>query len=87
MSPDDQQYFRALVKRGEDVRKPRIKLSTIHAMKGGEDDNILLMTESAYPCVETRYPDDEHRIFYTGVTRTKKELHIVETGSKYRYDI
>ena len=56
-------------------------------MKGGEDDNIMLLTESAYPCVETQFPDDEHRVFYTGITRTKKQLHIIETGSKYRYNI
>jgi superfamily I DNA/RNA helicase len=87
MTPEEQKYYRALVKRGEDVKKPRIKLSTIHAMKGGEDDNIMLMTESAYPCVESEHQDDEHRIFYTGVTRAKKELHIIETGSKYRYNI
>ena len=87
MSEDDQHYYRALIRKGEDVRNPRIKLSTIHAMKGGEDDNIMLLTESAYPCVETQFPDDEHRIFYTGITRTKKQLHLIETGSKYRYDI
>ena len=87
MTPEEQQYYRALVKRGEDVKKPRITLSTIHAMKGGEDDNIMLLTESAYPCVETQFPDDEHRVFYTGITRTKKQLHIIETGSKYRYNI
>ena len=87
MSEDDQRYMSALIKRGEDLNKPRIKLSTIHAMKGGEDDNIMLFTESAYPCVNSRFPDDEHRIFYTGITRTKENLHIIETGAKYRYEI
>ena len=37
--------------------------------------------------LETQFPDDEHRVFYTGITRTKKQLHIIETGSKYRYNI
>tara|TARA_R110000796_G_scaffold5063_2_gene19184 strand:- start:2992 stop:4539 length:1548 start_codon:yes stop_codon:yes gene_type:complete len=87
MSLDDQRYMLALIKRGEDISKPRIKLSTIHAMKGGEDDNIMLFTESAYPCVNSKFPDDEHRIFYTGITRTKENLHIIETGAKYRYEI
>ena len=87
MSLDDKRYMRSLISRGENLSKPRIKLSTIHAMKGGEDDNIMLLTESAYPCVNSRFPDDEHRIFYTGITRTKENLHIIETSSKYRYDI
>ena len=51
------------------------------------DDNIMLFTESAYPCVNSKFPDDEHRIFYTGITRTKENLHIIETGAKYRYEI
>ena len=87
MSLDDKRYMRSLVSRGENLGRPRIKLSTIHAMKGGEDDNIMLLTESAYPCVNSKFPDDEHRIFYTGITRTKENLHIIETSSKYRYDI
>ena len=29
---------------GEDLTNPRINLSTIHRMKGGEDDNVLLLT-------------------------------------------
>ena len=87
MSEDDQRYMSALIKRGEDLNKPRIKLSTIHAMKGGEDDNVMLFTESAYPCVESKFPDDEHRIFYTGITRTKENLHVIETGARYRYII
>ena len=87
MSLDDKSYMRSLVSRGENLSKPRIKLSTIHAMKGGEDDNIMLFTESAYPCVNSRFPDDEHRIFYTGITRTKENLHIIETSSRYRYEI
>jgi len=37
--------------------------------------------------IPTEYPDDEHRAFYVGVTRTKKNLHILESAKKYRYEI
>ena len=87
MSLEERRYMNLILKRGEDITKPRIRLSTIHAMKGGEDDNVILFTESAYPCVETKFPDDEHRIFYTGITRTKENLHIIESGAKYRYEL
>jgi superfamily I DNA/RNA helicase len=87
MSLEERRYMNLILKRGEDITKPRIRLSTIHAMKGGEDDNVMLFTESAYPCVETKFPDDEHRIFYTGITRTKENLHIIESGAKYRYEL
>ena len=26
-------------------QKPRIKLSTIHSVKGGEEDNVVLLTD------------------------------------------
>lgn len=73
---------------GEDITKPpRIKVSTIHAMKGGEDDNCVVYLGSTYAATTTRYPDDEHRIFYVAVTRAKKALHLVEGNDKYRYII
>jgi hypothetical protein len=57
MSQDDIRYMGAVRRRGEDLTKPRINLSTIHRMKGGEDDNILLLTDSSYPAVNN--PDQE----------------------------
>ena len=56
-------------------------------MKGGEDDNILLLTDSSYPAMKNPDQDDEHRVFYTAVTRARKNLHIVQSNSKYRYEI
>ena len=68
--------------------KPRINISTIHAMKGGEDDNVILLTES-YPSAVTdeKQQDDEHRVFYTGVTRTRHNLHIIDTDSRFKYNL
>ena len=88
VSRDDKAYMKSLELRGEMFEKPRINVSTIHAMKGGEDDNIMLLTES-YPTATTdeRLFDDEHRVFYTGVTRTRHNLHIIDTPSKYKYEL
>ena len=87
LSREDRYYLSAIKRRGESLDKPRIKLSTIHRMKGGEDDNILLLTDSSYPAVKNSDQDDEHRVFYTGVTRARQNLHIVQSNSKYRYEI
>ncbi len=87
MSEDDQRYKAAILRRGEDLENPRIKLSTIHQMKGGEDDNIILMSESCHPAVNAKNQDDEHRVFYTGVTRAKHNLHIIDSFGRYRYVI
>ena len=87
VSKDNRFYMDALTRRGEDFESPRIDISTIHAMKGGEDDNIMVMSESSRACVRNKDQDDEHRVFYTGVTRTKENLHIIETGSEHRYQI
>jgi hypothetical protein len=87
VSKDDRFYMDALTRRGEDFESPRIDISTIHAMKGGEDDNIMLMSASSRACVMNENQDDEHRVFYTGVTRTKENLHIIEAESENRYQI
>ena len=64
--------------------KPRIEVSTIHASKGGERDNVMLLTDLSYgPYKSSRDTqqgrDDELRVFYVGATRAKKQLVIVHT--------
>ena len=61
-------------------KRPRITMSTIHGAKGGECDNVLLLQDISYAAViqHDRNPDELHRLFYVGVTRTKEKLHILE---------
>jgi superfamily I DNA/RNA helicase len=81
-------YIEALERRGEYILdKPRIKVSTMHAMKGGEDENIVVDTSSTKGCVFSPFQDDEHRTFYVGVTRAKSSLTIINSSKKYRYMI
>jgi len=88
LGDDKRLYLQHIEAAGEDITKPpRIKLSTFHAMKGGEDDNCAVYLGTTKACSESRYPDDEHRAFYVGVTRAKKELHLIESNKKYRYVI
>jgi len=89
LSQDEKQYLKAIKRRGGITADPAIKLSTIHRMKGGEDENIVLLTDMGFLPHRTlqESPDDEHRVFYTAVTRTKENLHIVDSESKYRYPL
>jgi len=80
--PDtDRAYITALLRRGEKFNgEPRITASTIHAAKGGEADNVVLYTDLS-PAADAemrRNPDDIHRVFYVAITRTKKNLYIIE---------
>ena len=46
LSPHERSYILALLRAGEKITKtPRIKLSTIHSAKGGEADNVVLLTD------------------------------------------
>ena len=67
-------------------KKPRILLSTIHGVKGGEADNVILLTDLSRQTLKEyeRVPDDVNRLFYVGATRTKKHLHIVEPKDIYK---
>ena len=81
LDPKDREYYIALLRRGEDIKKnPRIKISTIHGVKGGEADNIMLLTDIAPRTYREMHatPDDELRVFYVAVTRAKENLHIVQ---------
>ena len=73
-------YIRSMRRNGENLKdKPRIKLSTIHSVKGGEEDNVVLLTDLTTNTNRSyrKNPDDETRLFYVGATRTKENLHIV----------
>ena len=88
LSEDEKLYISALERRGESIeQEPRIKLSTIHAMKGGEDDNVAVYLGSTQACVESKHSEDEHRVFYVAITRAKQNLYLIESDKKYRYII
>jgi len=83
-------YIRELVASGEDLNKPaRIKLSTIHAVKGEEAENVILFTDLEriiYNAAQVN-KDTEHRLFFVGVTRAKENLFIMNQGYEYQYNI
>ena len=83
--PESQQiYINAALRRHKDFNVSKnIKLSTIHAAKGGEADNVMVLTDLPKKVDDNYFlqQDDERRVFYVGVTRAKKSLHIIESES------
>ena len=69
--------------------KARIRLSTIHGIKGGESDNVVVISDISYRTWRklNTEPDDEHRVFYVAVTRARKNLFILQPETKYSYEI
>jgi DNA helicase-2/ATP-dependent DNA helicase PcrA len=70
------------MRRGEDLTKePRIRISTIHSAKGAEATNVMLVTDCPHRITngsaDAAELDDEKRVFYVGLTRAKKELHLI----------
>jgi DNA helicase-2/ATP-dependent DNA helicase PcrA len=87
-------YIREMLSNGEKLKEnPRVKLSTIHSAKGGEADNVLLIldnTKTIRDALEksSDKQDEEHRVWYVGVTRTKQNLYIMAAKKEDQgYDI
>ena len=77
---DKRDYLISVLRRGTKLSTAsRIKLSTIHGAKGGEADNVMLFMDLS-PKFAKEYAsngDNINRLFYVGVTRAKKALHLV----------
>ena len=87
---DSKLYIKKLLESGDDLMKPaRIKLSTIHAVKGEERDNVVLFTDIERIIYDSarRDADPEHRTFFVGITRAKEKLFITNQGYEYQYNI
>ena len=87
---DDKYYYQALEKTGDlFYNEPRIRLSTIHGSKGAEAENVMLLTDVSYATWKNinDQSDDEHRVFYVGITRAKNNLFIVNPQGLYSYPI
>ena len=80
---EDKNYIRLLLSNKEKLNEdPRVKVSTIHAAKGGESENVVLVLDNARKIREAvlksvRKRDEEHRVWYVGVTRSKKNLYLM----------
>jgi superfamily I DNA/RNA helicase len=90
INDDSKSYIKSLLNNGDDLlNKARIKVSTIHGVKGEECDNVVLFTDLEKIIYDSalKNPDPEHRLFFVGVTRTKENLYIMQSTEEYSYNI
>ena len=82
-------HYRAILRHGYTFTgKPKFNCSTIHGVKGGEADNVIVidaMARRTYKDFEEVNPDAEHRVQYVGATRAKQNLFILKTGEPQHY--
>jgi len=89
LTPTLREYFLAARRQGESLSKPRIKINTIHGVKGGEADHVAIITDMAarsYKYMQ-QFPDDEHRVFYVALTRAKLGVNLIQPNSRMFYEI
>ena len=89
--PDESKnYIKSLLASNDDLMKDaRIKISTIHSVKGEECNNVVLFMDLERIIYEAAQinADSEHRTFFVGITRAKKNLYIMQPTSDYYYRI
>ena len=86
---EDIMYYRDLIGNKIDLKKCNITVDTIHSVKGGEADNVVLFSDITKQVVTNlqNNPDSERRVFYVGATRAKKKLYIVSPTNKYEFPL
>lgn len=93
--PDGGTKWSAAAKRWgvETVSDPKIRIGTIHSVKGQESDKVVMLTNLGRRIRESEENDqtrfnEERRIEYVGVTRARKKLIIAhDPREKYRMEL
>jgi len=84
-------YMLRARQRGESLSagRARVRLSTIHGAKGGEADHVVLLRDMARRTFEEAHsnPEDEARVWYVGVTRSRERLTVVAPETSMSYDV
>jgi len=85
---EDRNYIKEMLNNGEDLdAEARIQLSTIHAAKGGEEDNVILCLDLGRKIKQAvkksdSKNDEEHRVWYVGSTRARNNLYMLKAKTR-----
>tara|TARA_R100001594_G_scaffold807_4_gene3327 strand:+ start:2832 stop:4280 length:1449 start_codon:yes stop_codon:yes gene_type:complete len=88
ISLSKREYMKAMLLNKEDLSKPpRIKVSTIHAAKGGEATNVVLFLNETANTIKgakksQAKQEEEFRVWYVGLTRTMQNLFLIKSKNK-----
>ena len=79
-------YIEKVLENGINVNKePDIVVNTIYGVKGGEADNVILFSNIS-PAAKSSLQENINelrKVFYTGMTRSKRNLYIVKKQKGY----
>jgi|TARA_A100001201_G_scaffold122013_1_gene105753 superfamily I DNA/RNA helicase len=87
-NPKDKDYIRTMLSKGEKLDEDaRIWISTIHAIKGGEEDNVILCLDLGNKVKKAMQKsndkaDEEHRVWYVGITRARNNLYKLKANKQ-----
>jgi DNA helicase-2/ATP-dependent DNA helicase PcrA len=88
VEPKTREYLRACLANKESLtEEPRIVVSTIHRVKGGEAENVVLIPDLSYNPWTQLHTDEEQRVLYVAVTRAIKTLTICQPQSNRHYSV
>jgi superfamily I DNA/RNA helicase len=90
LSYKDREYYISVLRRGESlIKKPRIHISTIHSVKGGESENVVIMTDMSKKTYDMYQLDldNEIRVFYVGITRAKNNCYVLSEKTNRYFDL
>ena len=85
---DSREFYLAILRKGGKLtEKPTVSINTIHGVKGGEADHVVMLSDMSYKTFQEyqKAPDNEHRVAYVGVTRAKQQLTIVQPATSLAY--
>ena len=89
-------------RKDEEIKKGHVTLSTIHSIKGLEAELVFVIgcTKNNFPCKSSDHPvienlkmyeydreEEERRLFYVAISRTKNKLYLSYTGKNHTYFI
>lgn len=86
---DDKKFMlaKAYAEAGTFYCSANVTIDTIHAVKGGEADVVVLMSDMSRLTWKAFQDNQnaEHKVFYVGCTRAREKLYILEPQTKYYY--
>jgi DNA helicase-2/ATP-dependent DNA helicase PcrA len=89
IEPKDVEYIQKVLDNGYSILdKPHIHISTIHRVKGGQANTVVLLSDTAKATekMASTNRDEETRVFYTGITRTYEDLIVVQSDKRHYYE-
>lgn len=90
IKPDVIDYYQHCLRNGYRLQEPaQVHIGTIHSVKGGEADHVAIRTDMTYRTQQgmEQEPDNEHRVFYVGASRAKKNLFIIDPQEGKGYSV